>query len=223
MPELTDITFRNGNYNANQSQLRKVAIWILTILENSVFIYSISRTKKQAREYYNNYKKFCVTYDLSPVSGFKNERITVYLPTDTTSCCDYNNTTLLMRILPVNKLPTLWGSKIISKYGCRSSAHAKVISVDSSVLHKREKVLYYYYKNSNFFINLLSSLKTAIVKHANFKDYCKVLVFPADLYEGNKNERTLLASGQFLKQVYDLFLINWSKRLNYKLPAPLAL
>ena len=97
------------------------------------------------------------------------------------------------------------------------------ISINPTELSEREKVLYYYYKNSDFFVYLLSSLKTAIVKHANFKDYCKVLVFPADLYEGNKNERTLLASGQFLKQVYDLFLINWSKRLNYKLHAPLAL
>lgn len=220
--ELNKIWFMNGDYHTDQTKLRKVAKWILSVLENSVFIYSVSRTKKQARDYYNDFKKFCVTYDLSPVNGFDNQRITVYLPNDTTSCCDTTNTTLLMRVLPVDKLPTIWGSNIVSKYGCRSNTTAETVSTDPTKLSDREKVLYFYYKNSDFFVNLLSSLKTAIVRHANFKNYCKVLVFPDDLYEGDKNERTLLASGQFLKQVYDLFLINWSKRFNYKLEAPVS-
>ena len=81
--ELNKIWFMNGDYHTDQTKLRKVAKWILSVLENSVFIYSVSRTKKQARDYYNDFKKFCVTYDLSPVNGFDNQRITVYLPSDT--------------------------------------------------------------------------------------------------------------------------------------------
>ena len=218
-PQLTNIRFMNGNYTTDQQKLRKIAKWILAILENAVFIYSVSRTQKQARKYYNEIKKFCVAYDLSSVTGFNNQKITVYLSADPPSCCD---STPLLRILPVNSLPTLWGGNIVSKDRCPISTSIETISVNPTKLSDKEKVLYYYYKNSDFFVYLLSALKTAIVRHANFKEYCKVLVFPEDLYEGSKNERTLIASGQFLKQVYDLFLIHWSSKLGLKLEKPIV-
>ena len=47
-------------------------------------------------------------------------------------------------------------------------------------------------------------------------------MFPEDLYEGSKNERTLIASGQFLKKIYDLFLIHWSSKLGLKLEKPIV-
>ena len=75
--------------------------------------------------------------------------------------CDTTNTTLLMRVLPVDKLPTIWGSNIVSKYGCRSNTTAETVSTDPTKLSDREKVLYFIIKSSNFFVNLF------IIKNSN--------------------------------------------------------
>ena len=67
-------------------------------------------------------------------------------------------------------------------------------------------IIYYYFKNVQFFTDILSALKKSVVNYSEFKFYCKKIVFPQDIYCGNLEERTFYVSGEFLKQVYDLFL-----------------
>lgn len=79
-------------------------------------------------------------------------------------------------------------------------------------------IIYYYFKNVQFFTDILSALKKSVVNYSEFKFYCKKIVFPQDIYCGNLEERTFYVSGEFLKQVYDLFLRG--QKTNLKLPVP---
>jgi len=79
-------------------------------------------------------------------------------------------------------------------------------------------IIYYYFKNVQFFTSLLSMLQQSIVNYNEYKFMCKKIVFPEDIYCGSLKERTFYVSGQFLHQVFNHFLRGFEN--HHKLPVP---
>jgi len=194
----------------NNVTLNKFAVWMLTILFNAPFIYNIMDLDKMGRRYKVNDLQFCRNVLLSYVQGFSGQQITLYVSPHDVQCVNGNVSTL-MRIFNVNVLPTQWGDN-----GDIS------IHVPPSQLNQYERIIYYYFTNRDFFINLLSSMKTSFTTQANNITYIKKFVFPASLFPGTLEERTIMASGSFLKQVYSYYLQRVRKGYVFpnRLPAP---
>ncbi len=202
-------------------QITNVTPLFYAILQNQKFLDVILRLKNMARHYYNsNRKNFCSTVNLSSVSGFSSERITVFLPTTGGNLLndpcyitnyDYNHQTLLMRLLPTGVLPTNWSDQV------GSSA-----SVPVNMLTDNEKVLYMYIKNADFFTRTLQLFKNSFEYYSTDRYQCFVVKFPSDLYPGTDAERTFTITSDYLRNIYRNFLAN-SNYIPYQtLPSPIC-
>ncbi len=198
-----------------------------SILQNQRFFDVVLRLKNQARYYYNSSRKnFCSTVNLSSVTGFGGQTITIYLPSAGGLLTvdplyvqyDYTNRTLLMRILPNGVLPTKWSDQINRATGVVESASVPVCD-----LTDREKVMFMYMKNADFFTRVLNLLKNSFQYYTDQKFQCYTLVFPADLYPGTQEERTFIITTEYLRDIYRAFLYNPRVIPYQPLPAPICL
>ncbi len=201
-------------------QITNVTPLFYAILQNQQFLDVILRLKNSARYYYNsNRKNFCSTVNLAPVSGYSSERITVYLPTAggllTTDPgyvdYDFNHRTLLMRVLPINTLPTSW-SDVVDQSA----------NVPYAMLTNNEKVIFQYIQNADFFTRVLQLFKNSFEYYNQQKFQCFKLVFPSELYPGTEAERTFVITTEYLRNIYRNFLANPRYIPYQSLPAPLV-
>lgn len=202
---------------------------LLAISYNHVFFDVVTDLRNMGRNYYNkNPRKFCSTIQLNPVVGFGGKEITVYLPASGGSLdnsieytkIDNVRTTWLMRVLQNQQLPTCWSNRVIG--GTGTCVNYSVTPEQApTVLTPNEQVLYYYIKNADFFTKTLQLLVNSFRVYSEQRFQCYTLVFPKDLYVGNKKARTFTVTNDFLKSVYSQYLRN-SRYINiYKLPAPI--
>jgi len=215
----------------NFNSLEKINYYrqvLLAISYNHVFFDIVTDLRNLGRAYYNNNpRKFCSTIKLNPVSGFQGKEITVYLPSAGGSLdnsiqyvkIDNVRTTWLMRVLQNQQLPTSWSNKI--KNGYIDINYSVTPEQAKTVLTKNEQVLYYYIKNADFFTRTLQLLTNSFRVFSEQKFLCYTLVFPKDLYSGNKQQRTFTVTNDFLKSVYSQYLKNSRFNNPYKLPAPI--
>jgi hypothetical protein len=84
-------------------------------------------------------------------------------------------------------------------------------------------IIYYYIKNADFFTRTLQLLTNSFYIHSVQRFQCYKLVFPADLYPGNVEDRTFVVTNDFLKAVYSQYLRTSRLNINYKIPAPIAI
>jgi hypothetical protein len=201
-------------------QITNITPLFYAILQNQQYLDVILRLKNTARNYYNSSRKnFCSTVNLSSVSGFDQERITIYLPTAggilTRDPCyvdyDYTHRTLLMRILPTGVLPTNWSDVV-----------GQSASVPVNMLTDNEKVIYMYLKNADFFTRVLQLFKNSFQYYDQQKFQCYKLVFPSDFYEGTEQERTFVITSDYLRTIYRNFLYNPRYIPYTALPAPIC-
>lgn len=193
-----------------QDQLQKFALWISTIFYYNNFILNITDLARVARRYKNDNLFFCRTINFSSVNGFTGQQIVLYIsPMDESACYNSNETSTIMRILPNGILPLCWADNT-----CTS------IHVPPSQMTNKEQIIYYYYINLNFFVNLINALKNSLTQHQWRTDYCITLVFPEELYPGSKSERTFIASGAFLRQIFNYVTLHSNLPWANKLPAP---
>ena len=124
---------------------------ILAILQNSRFIVDIAGSTKLARAYYNDYKYWCKIIPYKQIKGFENKNLKL----------------ILHRNYSCNGMPTDEGSNInrILRYGPKND---------------EESIFYYYYKNHDFFVRILTALKWAIKSYNEGRYYCKVIELPND-------------------------------------------
>ena len=124
---------------------------ILAILQNSRFIVDIAGSTKLARAYYNDYKYWCKIIPYKQIKGFENKNLKL----------------ILHRNYSCNGTPTDEGSNInrILRYGPKND---------------EESIFYYYYKNHDFFVRILTALKWAIKSYNEGRYYCKVIELPND-------------------------------------------
>ncbi len=201
-------------------QITNITPLFYAILQNQQFLDVILRLKNMARHYYNsNRKNFCSTVNLSSVSGFSSERITVYLPTAggllTTDPgyvdYDFNHRTLLMRVLPTGVLPTNWSDVV-----------GVSASVPVSMLTDNEKIIYMYMKNADFFTRVLQLFKNSFEYYSTDRFECYTIIFPSDFYPGTLQERTFTITSNYLRDIYRNFLAN-PRYIPYNaLPAPIC-
>jgi len=93
----------------------------------------------------------------------------------------------------------------------------------SQDLSTNEQIAYYYMKYSDFFVNVLSSFKYAIVNYAQFKNYCKVFTIPTELTSTCVGGIRAKFTGEELKMIYCNYLKNSAvARVAGKLPNPLT-
>lgn len=233
----------NNTNSGTQKELKKFAKWIFQILDNEKFISSLLDTTNMARKYYNERKFYCNSFNLKVNKfdgscnniGQENVRVTVWLSGGQKQNCLINgvditkkNVINLMEILPQNYLPSSFAGNRGLKWSKTVTPSDHVYPVTNPYLPPRtlsdsEKVIYYYLKHMNWFTGLLGALKRSIVDHAEFKFYCKKFVFPADIYCGSQDDRTLIATGTFLRQVYSIYLRNRAVSINHILPKPVAI
>ena len=124
---------------------------ILAILQNSRFIVDVAGSTKLARAYYNDYKYWCKIIPYKQIKGFENKNLKL----------------VLHRNYSCNGMPTDEGSNInrILRYGPKND---------------EESIFYYYYKNHDFFVRILTALKWAIKSYNEGRYYCKVIELPKD-------------------------------------------
>jgi hypothetical protein len=207
------------NLNSS-SQITNITPLFYAILQNQKYLDVILRLKNTARHYYNSSRKnFCSTVNLSPVLGFNQERITVFLPTAggilTRDPCyvnyDYTHNTLLMRVLPTGVLPTNWSDVV-----------GESASVPYGMLTNNEKVIFKYIQHADFYTRILQLFKNSFQYYATDKYQCFVVKFPADLYSGSEQERTFTITSDYLRTIYRNFLANPNYIPYQQLPAPLV-
>jgi hypothetical protein len=223
LPSYDNIVHRSTFNLYPQPTLNKFNSWILAILFNTPYIYIVADLEKQGRSYYNQApKQFCSTIRLGAVEGFQGQAITVYLPTLRKYHQQNNlNTTTLMKLIAVQKLPTCWSNIVLGGTGeCKNES---INNNNTIKLTSREKVLYYYIKYSPFFVNLLSALKNSFDQFVERKYYCQNFTFPAELYPGTKEERTIFATGDYLKAIYSYYLERARNGSHLKLPQPTSM
>lgn len=218
----------NLNTLAKVNYLRQL---LLAISFNHTFIDVVDDLRNMGRAYYNNNpRKFCSTIQLNPIIGFAGKDITVYLPSQGGSLdnsieyvkINYTTKTWLMRVLEKQKLPTCWSNRVIGGTG---NCIQYSVSPDQApyVLTPNEQILYYYIKNADFFTRTLQLLTNSFYVWAVQRFQCYTLVFPKDLYNGTKKDRTFVVTGEFLKSVYSQYLRNSRIGNPYKLPQPVTL
>lgn len=216
------------NFNTVQrvNYLRQL---LLAISYNHVFFDVVQDLRNMGRAYYNNNpRKFCSTIQLNPVVGFGGKEITVYLPSaggvidNSIEYVKIDNvrTTWLMRVLQNQQLPTCWSNRVIGGTG-ECINYSVTPEQAPFVLTKNEQVLYYYIKNADFFTRTLQLLTNSFYIYSVQRFQCYTLVFPKDLYPGNKQARTFVVTNDFLKSVYSQYL-RFGRYVNpYRLPAPI--
>lgn len=238
---------RNCYLNNDQEKLNKCATLLFQILSNQHFIGSISNTLKFARQYYNDRKDFCRAFNIDlqyqqechQKNSVKHVTLNTYLEGQDRSCVQTKkNSVPLMYIIPqqglknVSTLPPQWAPpRGIAWTQVKSPRYIPYVYPVSSqnpfdppgdklnnTIKGNSLIIYYYLKHVQFFTSILSFLKQSVIDYNNFKFYCKKIVFPEDIYCGSLKERTFYVSGEFLKQVYDLFLRGTNN--NLLLPVP---
>jgi hypothetical protein len=126
---------------------------LLSIMQNARFITEVSRTTKMARAYFNDHKYWCKNISLAPVKGYSGKSVRLNLHPMYT--CGYD-----------------------SKNENGKSNLNRVIIYGPQT--PEESVFYYYYKNHDFFIRVLTAFKTAVASHSAGKYYCKTINLPKD-------------------------------------------
>jgi len=204
---------------------------LLAISFNHVFFDVVQDLRNMGRAYYNkNPRKFCSTVELDPVLGFEGKRIILYLPTSGGSLdnsilydkIDNVNTSLLMTVLQNNQLPVCWSNQMVP--GTQDCVNVSTTPENApNVLSNNQMIIYYYIKNADFFTRTLQLLTNSFYIHSVQRFQCYKLVFPADLYPGNVEDRTFVVTNDFLKAVYSQYLRTSRLNINYKIPAPIAI
>ena len=142
---------------------------ILSIIQNSNFLVKMAGSTKLARSYFNENKEWCLTLDLSKIKGYHNKTILLRTFRTTTNIIENNK----CNAVNINNLFT---------YGPKND---------------KEKIFFYYYKNRNFFIEVLSAIRWAITTNANFKYYCKKIILPNDFnWNLSDKERVFMLTGK---------------------------
>ncbi len=210
-------------------QITNITPLLYAILQNQQYLETILSLKNKARDYYNRSRRhFCRTVNLNAVSGFNQERITVFLPSAggiltndplyVNYAADYAKNTLLMRVLPTGVLPTVWGDSIN-----RATGLVESISVPVSLLTDNEKVIYMYIKNADFFTRILQLFKNSFQYYTDQKFQCYTIVLPSDFYDGTLQERTFVTTTEYLRNIYRNFLANPTFVPYQALPAPICI
>jgi|LakMenE01Jun11ns_1017448.scaffolds.fasta_scaffold9860812_2 hypothetical protein len=207
----TNLNYYNKDYNQynNINNKRKLTKLIFTTLKYSRLIYTIAGAVKMARSYYNQNKNYCVSINMSSINN-GNGKLTLYLnPSCTVSKNDLNTRTYLTRVF--DQLPTLWG--------CYDYLNNPISFCKTPYenLTNNEKILRYYMKHTDFFVNLLSALKQSIYDYAKYKDYCKVFTVPK-YFSSDKTQYKVGLTGKEMKMLYCMYLRNSSGNSSDKLP-----
>ena len=220
------------DYNSVK-QINHLRELLLAISYNHVFFDVVQDLRNMGRAYYNkNPRKFCSTVPLSPVVGFQNKSITVYLPSpggfldNSIEYVKYDNITKtqLLSVLQYNQLPVCWSGRINNVDGVDVCKNISVSPENAPhVLTPTQQILYYYIKNADFFTRTLQLLTNSFYIHSVQRFQCYKLVFPSDLYPGSARERTFMVTNDFLKMVYSSYLRNGRYKNPYKLPAPVTI
>ena len=197
----------------NQDKLNQCATLLFQILSNQNFIGSISNTMKFARQYYNDRKDFCRTFNVQlqyqknchQKNSIKHVILNTFLEGDNYVQTKSNNSVPLMYIIPqqgIKNAPTLppqWapprGLAWTQVKNPRYIPYVYPVSSQNpydppgNKLNNQIKgdslIIYYYLKHVNFFTDILSSLKKSVIEFNNFKYYCKKIEFPEDIYHSN--------------------------------------
>ena len=214
--------FRCVANNKEKADKAKLITLFYQILKNSDFIYDVIRAKKMAREYYNRRKNYCVVLNMNKVDGGSG-RLNLYL--NSLVCgteVDYSKRTYLMRV--VKGLPTLWAcDNKKSADGVQYPGKPSYCNMMNQNLSTNEQIAFYYMKYSNFFVNVLSAFKYAIVNYAQFKNYCRVFTIPKELTTNCVGGSRAKFTGDELKMLYCRYLKNSPvMRTVGKLPNPLT-
>jgi len=109
-------TNNNCGLTTNQQKLNTCANLLFQILSNQKFIGSMANTVKMARQYHNDRKEFCRSYNISldyqncqNKNGSKHVSLNVYLPGGNSNCSYQNmgpNQFNLMYVIPQQGLVT---------------------------------------------------------------------------------------------------------------------
>ncbi len=217
-------------FEANNFNMKKINYFrsvLLAIAFNSAnFLNIVMDFRNLSRSYYNQApKKFCSTIKYDAVQYNQGKWSTVMLEqqggnlTNTIRYIDFNGTTKinLLKVLQPNKLPVCW-SNIVGEAGvCQNDA-----TFNPALLSEQEKILYYYIKHADFFTKMLDIMTRSFYKYSEFIYFNYTIVLPEDLYPGSKSDRTLLATNQFLKEIYSYYLRNsrYGNPYKFKLPCP---
>jgi hypothetical protein len=213
-----------GNSTAKINYYRSALLAIAWNAPN--FLNIVLDFKNLSRSYYNQTpKRFCSSVKFDGVQYFQGKYSTVYLPQpggmipNSIPYVEYNGTTKInmLRILGPNSLPVCWSNVVYNNGVCKNDA-----TFDPSVLSDNEKVLYYYIKHADFFTKMLDIMTRSFFYWSEFIYFNYTAVFPADLYPGSKDDRTILLTGEFLKAVYSQYLreSRYGNPYGYKLPCP---
>lgn len=195
------------NKKSNKQELTKL---IFTTLKYSRTIYSIANAIKLARKYYNQNKDFCVSINMGAIEGGSG-KLTLYLNQNCTiDNTNLNHLTFLTRI--IKGLPTLWGCNNFSSNPLSFCNKGRLVG-----LQKNEKILMYYMRHSDFFVNLLYALKNSIYTYAKHKNYCKVFNVPKYLSPYKESYKVSL-SGKEMKMLYCMYLRHSSGSSYTRLP-----
>ena len=147
----------NMNYCTINPQLCKLKPGqihaLLSIMQNARFITEVSRTTKMARAYFNDHKYWCKNISLAPVKGYSGKSV------------------------QLNLHPMYTCAHDSKKENGKSNLNRVIIYGPQT---PEESVFYYYYKNHDFFIRVLTAFKTAVASHSAHKYYCKTIRLPKD-------------------------------------------
>lgn len=212
----------------NIQKLNKVRSWLLAIAWNAPnFLNIVLDFRNLSRSYYNqNPKKFCSTVRFGGVQYMGGKQTTVHLPSpgglipNSIPYVEYNGTTEinLLKVLQWNSLPTCWSNVVFQNGVCRNDETNNPLALASN----QEKVLFYYIKHANFFTKMLNIMTRSFQYWSEQQYFTYTAVFPADLYPGTQEERTVLLTGQFLKAIYSQYLYQsrYGNPYNLQLPVP---
>ena len=210
--ENTNLNYYNPNCNTwnNMGKKRRLTRLIFTTLKYSRLIYTIAGAVKMARKYYNQRRNYCVSINMSSING-GNGKLTLYLNQE---CTVTNNNlgtrTYLTRV--IGGLPTLWGCNNFSNNPLPDCNRGGLVG-----LTRNERILRYYVRHSDFFVNLLSALKRSIYDYAKHKDYCKVFTVPKYFSDNGRSYKATL-TGKEMKMLYCMYLRNSSGGAGRLLP-----
>ena len=162
---------------------------LLAILQNSKFIADVSRTTKMARAYFNADKYWCQNISFNSIKGYRGKNLRLILH-PTYNYCNGNN---LICSYDYNRNKS-------RTFPCGSNLNRIITHGPQTV---EESIFYYYYKNHNFFIRILTALKWAVSYHNADKYYCKVIELPNDFDWGlDKKDLKFRIRGRDIMSLY---------------------
>ena len=153
------------------------------------FTDNVISVREQARDYYNNKKNYCKTFNMTDVSGGEG-RLSLYLNYPGCNSPEYNNVdfnhnTFLLRV--VGLLPKSWSSN------------------NNTALQNNELILKAFINNIKFLTDIKLAFNFSKSFHTERKHYCKTFTVPGFLSnDGNSYKITL--NGDEIRMIQCLLL-----------------